>query len=363
MRLTLRHRVLFSLFSLCLAGCPYGLVNVQDAEKHQQQVDGAISSLRSDLQQLQGRVSGLDQKTQASAQSIKDLQKQHAEFDARFEETGLNMRLLQGSLDKRDHRLQEIAQTVDAHEFRIQELSAAQKGLAERVDGIRGTLASLESRVSGSLGTHEQRLKDLATKVDELSRSLPPLLAEQAVQLKTLSRNLEAYGGRDAGEIDQLGKSLTSLSEALDLLAQRVTSRVDEQGRTIVKISKQLESLEAKLGSDKGKGKRSGEDPGGPLMRLAPLFYQVAQVSWRVGKLRSALDALGDATRSSIREAEEDDVALTLLRRSEALARSGDTTSAWAQLEEVVLRYPMTGASSVARERLSDARALLSGVR
>jgi DNA repair exonuclease SbcCD ATPase subunit len=345
---------LVSLVSLAGSGCGYQLrlVDLSDEEKKEalrhEEVTGVLSSLRADVKGLQGKVSALEQRSQEAEKGVNTLQKQRADIDTRLDEAGLSLRLLQGSLEKRDHRFRE---TTEGQESRIEELASSQKGFSEK-------LASLEERVAGLDQSQQQRVSDLAKKVEDLTRNIPPLLADQAASLNALSKNLEAYSSRGAGEIEQLSRSLTSLSKALDLLGQKITAKVDEQDRSIKKISKRLETMEAR-----GSGKRSAERPGGDpdeaglSIPLAPIFYRVAEVSRDLGDLRGAWEAFGSASE----EREDPEWAsLSLLRRSEVAATMGDGATAFKELARLAKEYPGTEAAGIARERLESARRLLT---
>jgi uncharacterized protein YoxC len=355
MRLAFRLLTLLWVSTLILSGCGYGLVNVQDEEKRQGEVVRAILVLRSDLRKVQEKLSALDQSTEQRLQqanrSVKDLQKHRADLDSRVDEMGLNLRLMQGSLEKRDHRVQEIAQQLDAQDFRIQ------------------NIVSLEKKLSGDLGTQQRQVSDLASKVEELSKNVPPLLADQAEHLKALSKNLEAYSNQGASETEQLSKSLTSLSQALDLLGQKITSKVDNQDKSILKMAKRLESVEARLG--KKKPRKSGSSGGSPdasddaTVSLTPLFYRVGEISYSLGDLRGAWEAYGAAVRISRDGGGEvpEWTALALLRQSEVAADMGETDprTVLEQLVKIAERYPTTAAGKIARRRIELARTLWKG--
>lgn len=253
--------VLFLLFvSLTVLGCGYQLrlVNVVEEEEHQLErrndmVDSVIG-IRSDLRGVQEKLASFDQTTQSlkkrmqqDEQLVKDLRKRGASLNARFDELGLSLRLIQGGLEKRDHKFDDLSRFVDGQKFRIEEIEVNEQELVKEMDGIKEGLATLGTKRSRSFVDQERKVKDLAVEVEELSTNVPPLLADQAEYLKALSKNLESYSDQGTGEVEQLSKSLVSLSDALDLLGQKISTKVDQQDKLMRKLSKRLESVEAKL--------------------------------------------------------------------------------------------------------------------
>ena len=358
MRLMFRLLTLLWVSTLVLSGCGYGLINIPQEEKRQGDVTRAILALRADLRKVQGKLSDLEQSSQSTdqrleqtEQSVKDLQRRRADLDSRVDEMGLNLRLIQGNLEKRDHRVQEIGQRLDAQNFRIQ------------------SIVSLEKKLSGDLGTQQQQVSDLASRVEELSKNVPPLLADQAEHLKALSKNLESYSNQGALETEQLGKSLTSLSQALDLLGQKITSKVDQQDKSIHNMTKRLESVEAKLARKKPRKSGSAEEfPDASedvAVVLAPLFYRVGEISHSLGDLRGAWEAYGAAVRVSRDGGEEvsEWTARSLLGQSEVAAdmENIDPRSVLDQLLKIAERYPKTAAGKIARRRIEMAKTLWKG--
>ncbi|HEY5600264.1 MAG TPA: hypothetical protein VIK48_06185, partial [Candidatus Manganitrophaceae bacterium] len=253
----MRFVLLFLLGFLLLEGCGYSIkmVSVEEDRKAQQNrktLDEEAARLQAELQKLR--------------QEVFELQKRRADVDIRLDETAMALRLIQGKIEKDDHRFKELSHQVDDAAFRLNELSqlktrlseqekkwdSTQKTMQSQIEAIKGisgglqkSLETLNTAVATTLDDQEKRLKDLSALVSELAQKIPPLLNTQSAQLDELGKQFRRLG--QAGDIEQMNRGLLELSNALNLLGEKMTAKIDEQERILNKTTKRLEALESKV--------------------------------------------------------------------------------------------------------------------
>ncbi|HLG23141.1 MAG TPA: hypothetical protein VI382_10020 [Candidatus Manganitrophaceae bacterium] len=264
----MRFVLLFLLGFLLLEGCGYSIkmVSVEEDRKARQNrktLEEEVARLQSELQKLR--------------QEVSELQKRRADVDIRLDETAMALRLIQGKIEKDDHRFKELSHQADDAAFRLNELTqlktrlseqekkwdSTQKTMQSQIEAIKGisgvlqkSLETLNAAVATTLDDQEKKLKDLSALVSELAQKIPPLLNTQSAQLDELGKQFRRLG--QAGDIEQMNRGLLELSNALNLLGEKMTAKIDEQDRILNKTTKRLEALESKVPP---KGKRSADLP------------------------------------------------------------------------------------------------------
>lgn len=244
--------------TILLQGCGYSLRMVdvaderreirskQEKEEHVVQLDAQVKEMQEQLARLQ---TDLKQAREESRRGLGDLQKRRADVDVRFDEGDIQIRMIQGRIEKEERRAGDLSHQVDNLAFRLNEQEkkseTLQKALQIQIEEIKRISAGLQK------GAEEQdrRLKEMASQVMQLSKEVPPALVAQASQLDEMGKQLHRMNGTD---VEQLSKSLVELSKALDLLGEKITAKVDEQEKLLSKTTKRLQALESKV-TPKGK--------------------------------------------------------------------------------------------------------------
>lgn len=259
---------------LLTGGCGYQLrlINVSEEQqreaRRQEEVTRAISTLRTDLKQLQKRLDAMGQEGESVQKeltridgALSGLQRGRAELHARLDEINVNLRLLQGGLEKGEHRFRELAQRMEGQEFRLKESTGHQASTGDQVRDLEQRVVSLKTELTQTQGDQADRLRSLSEKVMDLVEHVPPLLNQHTEQLQAFSDQLDGLGRRNTDDTRQISKSLTSLSKALDQLGQKMASKIDEQDRAIRGMSKRMETLETQLSKQRPPSSRPSPAP------------------------------------------------------------------------------------------------------
>lgn len=273
----------------------------KDLEERVGRLDSQLTRLQADLRKVQ----------EESRQTVAALQKGRADVDVRFDETMLQLRMIEGKMEQGQHRYSELSHQIENVAFRINELrdlkgrlteqekklEVVQKAVQSQIDAVKGTGGTLQKSVE----EHEKRLKELSGHLAELSGQVSEwidkvlgVLNTHASQLTDLQKRIQLLGSGD--DVRHLNQGLVDLSKALDLLGETVTAKVDEQDQLLKKTSKRLETLESKLAS-LGKNKKSAFSPGDRSegLLLTEFYYEVGAAYYELDDLARAREAFEKA--------------------------------------------------------------------
>jgi len=251
----------YSIFLLSgmflVGGCGYSLKMVDVAEENRElrnkretealvhQLDGQMKEMQAQVTKLQ---SELKQAREESRKAVSDLQKRRADLDVRFDENDVQLRMIQGRIEKEERRRADLLQQVDNVAFRSNEQEKSLKNLQAQIEEMKKVNAALQKHSEDQ----DKRLKEMAGQIVQLAQEVPSSLTAHAAKLDELGMQIQRVS-RD-GDVEQLGKSLADLSSALNLLGEKITAKVDEQEKLLSKTTKRLQALESKLAP---KGKQS----------------------------------------------------------------------------------------------------------
>jgi chromosome segregation ATPase len=297
----MKMRVFFFLLTsiFLLQGCGYSLKMVDDEAqrletRNKKELEAAVARLQSEVKQIK----------EEGRQTTSSVQKKRADLEVRLDEVALQIRMIQGNIEKEGHRIKELSHQVENIAFRVNELgeiknrlseqekkwNSVQKTLQEQIDSIKVAGSTLQK----SSEEQAKKMEALSAQVSELSEKIPPALNAQAVQLNDLGLQFEKMTkGADAEEVN---KTLVELSNALNVLGQKITSKVDEQEKLLQKATKRLQALEAKLAS----GKRSSfSEAEGERPLFSEIYYELGAGYYELNELQRAQDAFARAREIS----------------------------------------------------------------
>lgn len=266
----MRYSVFLLAGMILLQGCGYSLRMVDVAEENRElrnkretealvlQLDGQMKEMQAQVTKLQ---SELKQTREESRKAVADIQKRRADMDVRFDESDVQLRMVQGRLEREERRRADLLQQVDNAAFRLNEQEKKWEGFQKNLQSQIEELKKVNAVLQKHSEEQEGRLKEMTGQIGQLTQEIPSSLTAQAAQLDELGRQMQRVSQN--GEVEQLGKSLADLSGALNLLGEKITAKVDEQEKLLNKTTKRLQALESKLAP---KGKQSSvqeETPSG----------------------------------------------------------------------------------------------------
>lgn len=255
----MRYSVFLLAGMLLLQGCGYSLRMVDVAEENRElrdkretealvlRLDGQMKAMQAKVTKLQ---SELNQTREESRKAISDIQKRRADTDVRFDESDVQLRVVQGRLEREERRRADLLQQVDDAAFRLNEQEKKWEGFQKNMQAQIEEMKKVNAALQQHSEDQEKRLKEMTGQILQLIQEVPSSLTAQAAQLDELGRQIQRVS-RD-GDVEQLGKSLADLSSALNLLGEKITAKVDEQEKLLNKTTKRLQALESKL-APKGK--------------------------------------------------------------------------------------------------------------
>ncbi len=268
----MRYSMLLFAGVILLQGCGYSLRmvdvaeenrdirNKKEMEEHVVQLDAQMKSLQEQVTRLQAE---LKQTREESRKTVSDIQKRRADLDVRLDEGDVQLRMLQGRIEKEERRRADLTQQVDNVVFR---LSEQEKKWQSQIEEIKKISAGLQKNAEDQ----EKRLKEMTGQILQLTRDIPASLNAQASQLDELGKQIRQMSR--GNDVEQLSKSLVDLSKALDLLGEKITAKVDEQEKLLTKTTKRLQVLESKVAprgkqsslqqEDRSEGAAAGEAEG-----------------------------------------------------------------------------------------------------
>ncbi len=260
----MRYSVFLLAGMFLLQGCGYSLRMVDVAEENREvrnkremeelvhQLDGQMKETQAQVTRLQ---SDLKQVREENRKAISDLQKRRADVDVRFDENEVQLRMIQGKIEKEERRRTNVFQQVDNAAFRLSEQEKNIKVFQAQIEELKKVNAALQKDSEDQ----DKRLKEMTGQIVQLAQEVPSSLTAQAAQLDELGKQIQLVS-RD-GDVEQMGKSLADLSSALNLLGEKITAKVDEQEKLLSKTTKRLQALESKLAP---KGKQSSLQEASP---------------------------------------------------------------------------------------------------
>jgi tetratricopeptide (TPR) repeat protein len=315
---------LFSLFAafFLLQGCGYSLKMVDADEpsretesrreaQNKKEFDDTMQqaartkkitpiSMKEEIAQLQLDVKQLKEDNQ---RALSPLHKKLADVDLRLDDTALQIRLIQGNIEKEGHQVKELFHQVDNISFRVNDLieikgrlgeqekkwDFIQKTLQEQINSIKVVGSNLQK----SSEQQAKKLEEMSDQVLELAEKVPPALNAQAVQLNDLGKQFEKM--TKGSSSDQVSKSLVELSDALNVLGQKITAKVDEQEQLLQKTTKRLQALETKLSS----GKRSSFSDGEQRPLFSEIYYELGAGYYELNEITKARESFERARQIS----------------------------------------------------------------
>lgn len=320
MRREISMRFFLLLFAaiFLLQGCGYSVRMIGAEEQRREteskkeledrvaRLDSQVASVQQAMKEETARLhSELKQIKEENRQMVASLQKRRADMDVRMDEAMLQIRMIQGSIEKEGHRFKELSHQVENIAFRVNELGELKTRLGEQEkkwDSIQKTLqGQIDSIKVGSAALQKsseqqaKKMEEISDQVLELAEKIPPALNAQAVQLNTLGMQFEKM--TKGADVDQVNKSLVDLSEALNVLGQKITAKVDEQERLLQKTTKRLQALEAKITA----GKRSSLSGDADLVRplFTEIYYELGAGYYELDEIERAREAFDRARELS----------------------------------------------------------------
>lgn len=306
----MRFFVLLFASIFLLQGCGYSVRMIGSEEQRREtedkkeleervaRLDSQVTSMRQAMKDETARVqSEFKQIKEENRQTVASLQKKRADMEVRVDEAMLQIRMIQGSVEKEGHRLKELSHQIENVAFRVNELGelktrlgeqekkweSIQKALQGQIDSIKVGSAALQK----SSERQEKKMEEISDQVLELAEKIPPALNAQAVQLNTLGMQFEKMTkGADA---DEVNKSLVDLSNALNILGQKITAKVDEQEKVLQKTTKRLQALEAKMTAGKRSSLSGDADPVRPL--FSEIYYELGAGYYELDEIGRAREA------------------------------------------------------------------------
>jgi hypothetical protein len=177
------------------------------------------------------------------AATIAQTQKREKEIDARLEEVMLQLRLVQGNIEKSDIRQSEETHQTDLTSTRQGKMTATLRAeTAGQIGTVKGDIQTIQQ----SIAEQGKGLAELSKEVTVLKESLLPALATQTQRLDTV----EEQGQKSRrGDAVQVNKRLDQFSKTLDQLGEKVFSKFDEQDKLLRKSAQRIDAMESRTGT------------------------------------------------------------------------------------------------------------------
>jgi hypothetical protein len=229
-------RFLFLILTGLFWGCGHTLVSneqLQSESENRETMAAQMTALQTEVRQNRA------DKTEMIAQT----KKREKEIDARMEEAMLQLRLIQGNLEKSD-----IRRSEEAHQT---ELTSTQQGkmtatLRAETEGQVGAVRSDVQTIQQALDVQRTGMAELSKEVAALKESLLPALAAQTQRVDAL----EEQGQKSRrGDAVQVNKRLDQFSKTLDQLGEKVFTKFDEQDKLLRKTGQRLDAIESRTGA------------------------------------------------------------------------------------------------------------------
>lgn len=247
----MRSITLFIGGMFLLQGCGYSLMSVDQQRqeiREKQAVEERTTHLeraRQTIEEQLGRLqTDLKQAREENRKTASDFLKKKADVDGRFDENDLQLRTIQGKLEKQERLLSDLSRQMDNLVFRVNGLSEIKTRLDENRKESELSQKTFQGQVD-QIKAQVDQIKTVNTGVAKKLEEQDHRFGAQATQLDTLEKRV---GGQvDRTEIEQMNKNLIELSKTLDLLGEKITSKIDEQEKRINTANQRLQTLETKV--------------------------------------------------------------------------------------------------------------------
>jgi len=237
MKMTMIGLRQYGLWMVCglLFGCGHTLVrDEQIATDTQNQAarEAQVSRLEAALREAK----------KEKERSAAEAKQNQAEMDRRLEEVSLQMRLIQGKIEKDGIYRDEAEQQVEASAAeQAQSVGALRSALQAQIDSLKAADDALRVSVEAQTGAGTA----LAGEVSALKENVLPTLADQTARMTAAEKQIKKSKGGDSGQAD---RRLDDLSKTLDGFGRKFAAEIDEQKNLLRKSSQRLDALERKSG-------------------------------------------------------------------------------------------------------------------
>ena len=218
-----------------LAGCGHTLVSHEQIERdtqNQSAREAHVSRLESQLREA---------KNEKERSTSETKQKQTA-VDRRLEEVTLQLRLIQGNIEKSGLHRDETAQQVETVATeQAKSVGTLRSDLQTQIDTLKAADDALRASVEAQNGAGVA----LTGEVSTLKETVLPTLADQAARMTAAEKQIKKSKGADSLQAD---KRLDDLSKTLDEFGRKFAAAIDEQKGLLRKTTQRLDALERKSG-------------------------------------------------------------------------------------------------------------------
>jgi len=218
-----------------LVGCGHTLVSndqINRDAQNQAAREAHISQLEAELRAVR----------QEKERSISEAKQKQMEIDRRLEEMTLQLRLIQGKIEKGDLYRGEVEQQVETIATeQAQSVGALRSDLQAQIDSLKAADDAL--RVSVEAQNSAQVA--LAGEVSALKENVLPTLADQTARITAAEKQIKKSKGGDSTPAD---KRLDDLSKTLDGFGRKFATAIDEQKALLRKTTQRLDALERQSG-------------------------------------------------------------------------------------------------------------------
>jgi len=164
------------------------------------------------------------------------------EIDRRLEEVTLQLRLIQGNIEKESlHRDETVQQVETVAVEQAKSVGALRADLQAQIDSLKAADDALRTsvEVQNSAGAA------LAGEVSTFKENALQALADQTARIAAAEKQLKKLKGGDGAPSD---KRLDDLSKTLDEFGKKFASAIDEQRSLLRKVTQRLDALERQAG-------------------------------------------------------------------------------------------------------------------
>ena len=174
--------------------------------------------------------------------STSEAKRKQTEVDRRLEEVTLQMRLIQGNIEKGSLNRDEAVQQVEAVATQqAQSVGAFRSDLQAQIDALKTADDAIRASVEAQSGAGVA----LTGEVSALKENTLPTLADQTARITAAEKQIKKLKGGDSAQAD---KRLDDLSRTLDEFGKKFASAIDEQKSLLRKATQRLNALERQTG-------------------------------------------------------------------------------------------------------------------
>ncbi len=217
-------------------GCGHTLISneqIQRESENRESMEAQIAAHQAELRQNRA-----DKEEMAAR-----MKKREKEIDARLEEAMLQLRIIQGNIEKSAIRRSEEAHQTELTSIQQGKMTAA---LRAETEGQIGAVKNDLQTIQQSVAEQGKGLAELSKEVAALKESLLSALATQTQRVD----DMEEQGQKSRrGDAVQVNKRLDQFSKTLDQLGEKVFSKFDEQDKLLRKSAQRLDAIESRTGA------------------------------------------------------------------------------------------------------------------